>query len=202
MSSPPASSDKPGPLARLWHGIGHTLLAATESFRQHDTLDSALAQLNAELGLTQDAGGEGATAASLPHRREPATVARPSAEYARSLIYAPDMDGAADPGEVVWVPVQIEGDDVPLRERAVVVVGREKENLLGVLISNRIEHANSPEWLFIGSGSWNATPRPSWVRVDRVLEVPEAGIRRAGASLPRQRFDILAARLREDYGWN
>jgi hypothetical protein len=40
------------------------------------------------------------------------------------------------------------------------------------------------------------------VRLDRVLDVPEAGIRREGAILHRSSFDIVAARLRADYSWS
>jgi len=41
----------------------------------------------------------------------------------------------------------------------------------------------------------------SWVRLDRVLDVPEEGIRREGAILAREIFDVVAARLRADYAW-
>ena len=57
-------------------------------------------------------------------------------------------------------------------------------------------------WLSIGSGPWDGEGRPSWVRLDRVLDVPETGIRREGAVCPRETFDRVAARLRSDYGWS
>ncbi len=38
----------------------------------------------------------------------------------------------------------------------------------------------------IGSGSWDYEGRASWVRLDRVLDVPEEGIRREGAILDRE----------------
>jgi hypothetical protein len=40
------------------------------------------------------------------------------------------------------------------------------------------------------------------VRLDRVLDVPEEGIRREGAILDRAIFDLVAARLRRDYSWS
>ena len=53
---------------------------------------------------------------------------------------------------------------------------------------------------------WPALPsmacRPSWVRLDRVLDVPEEGIRREGAILDRVRFDTVAVRLRAEYSWH
>jgi hypothetical protein len=53
----------------------------------------------------------------------------------------------------------------------------------------------------IGSGSWDGEGRPSWVRLDRVLDVPEESIRREGAILERTIFEQVAARLRRDYSW-
>jgi hypothetical protein len=40
------------------------------------------------------------------------------------------------------------------------------------------------------------------VRLDRVLDVPEDGIRREGAILDRERFELVAARLRADFSWS
>ena len=56
-------------------------------------------------------------------------------------------------------------------------------------------------WLALGPGDWDRDARPSWVRLDRVLEVDEDGIRREGAVLDRPRFDRVAAILRRNYGW-
>ncbi|MGZ4527137.1 MAG: type II toxin-antitoxin system PemK/MazF family toxin, partial [Mycobacterium sp.] len=44
--------------------------------------------------------------------------------------------------------------------------------------------------------------RQSWVRLDRVLDVPEESIRREGAILDREIFDLVAERLRADYSWS
>ncbi|MDK8768165.1 type II toxin-antitoxin system PemK/MazF family toxin [Corynebacterium freneyi] len=179
--------------ARTW--AWHRIIAATEWFRGGDTLDRGLEMLNEQLGLMPDDSNRLAN-------REAATVARPTADLARSIVYAPDMDGQTDPGEVVWAPVMLEGDAEKSRERAVVVVGRHKQILLGALISTHDRHADSPHWLFIGSGAWDPEGRPSWVRLDKILEVPESGIRRSGAIMPRRRFDRIAARLRSDYHWS
>jgi hypothetical protein len=40
------------------------------------------------------------------------------------------------------------------------------------------------------------------VRLDRVLDVPEEGIRREGAILERATFETVAARLRAEYSWS
>ena len=189
-------ASRDGLFHRWTRGLGRWLYACTEWFRGPDTLDKALDALNEQLGLVPEPDESNLA------DREPATVARPSAEWARAIVYAPDMDGLADPGEVVWVPVQLEGERTPVRERAVVVVGRNRHILLGALISSREEHADQPEWVFVGNSSWEREPKPSWVRFDRILEVPESGIRRRGAVMPRKRFDIVAAKLRSNYGWS
>ena len=58
------------------------------------------------------------------------------------------------------------------------------------------------DWVGIGSGAWDYEGRKSWVRLDRVLHVPEEGIRREGAILDREIFDVVAARLRAEYAWS
>jgi hypothetical protein len=54
----------------------------------------------------------------------------------------------------------------------------------------------------LGAGAWDREDRPSWIRLDRILEVDQDGIRREGAILDRVRFDQVAAELRKDYGWS
>ena len=83
----------------------------------------------------------------------------------------------------------------------VLVVARDGRRLLGLMLSSRSTRDGSPDWLALGSGPWDAEGRPSWVRLDRVLEVPEDGIRREGAVLDRDRFDRVAAALRREHGW-
>ena len=46
-----------------------------------------------------------------------------------------------------------------------------------------------------------ARTQPQHLRLDRVLDVPEEGIRREGAILDREKFEIIAARLRATYSW-
>ena len=78
---------------------------------------------------------------------------------------------------------------------------RDGDRLLGLQLSSRDKRADDEGWLGLGSGPWDPEGRPSWVRLDRVLDVPEAGIRREGAICPRERFEEVAGRLRSDYGW-
>ena len=70
------------------------------------------------------------------------------------------------------------------------------------MLSSQDHHREDPNWVGIGSGSWDYEGRPSWVRLDRVLDVPEEGIRREGAILERETFEMVAARLRAEYSWS
>lgn len=126
----------------------------------------------------------------------------PTSDRARRVIYAPDLDGRADPGEVVWTWVVYEDDPTKGKDRPVLVVGRDRDTLLGLMLSSQAHHTHDPSWVHIGIGSWDYEGRPSWVRLDRVLDVPEESIRREGAIMERTTFEIVAARLRTEYRWS
>ena len=126
----------------------------------------------------------------------------PTAHRARQVVYAPDLDGRADPGEVVWTWVVYEDDPTRGKDRPVLVVGRERRVLLGLMLSSQEHHDQDPAWVPIGSGNWDYEGRPSWVRLDRVLDVPEEGIRREGAIMDRTTFEVIATRLRTEYRWS
>jgi hypothetical protein len=151
--------------------------------------------LDAIIGATSEAPVEITTGRPVTH----ASV--PSAHRARRLVYSPNLDGRADPGEIVWTWVTYEEDPTRGRDRPVLVVGRDRATLLGLMMSSQERHAADRSWVSIGSGSWDDEGRPSWVRLDRVLDVPEEGIRREGAILDRTLFNIVADRLRRDYSW-
>ena len=127
----------------------------------------------------------------------------PSSERARRISYAPDLDGAADPGEIVWTWVPFEEDASQGKDRPVLVVARATEagELLGLMLSSQGHRADDANWVPIGSGPWDREGRESYVRLDRVLEIPEHGIRREGAVVPQDRFDAVAGELRGSYGW-
>src|SRR5690349_25068137 len=60
----------------------------------------------------------------------------PARDRARRVAYAPDLDGAADPGEIVWTWVPFEEDDGRGKDRPVLVVGREGAELVGLMLSS------------------------------------------------------------------
>ena len=126
----------------------------------------------------------------------------PTAHRARKVVYSPDLDGRADPGEIVWTWVVYEDDPANGKDRPVLVVGRDQRTLLGLMLSSQEHRRDDPNWVGIGTGSWDYDGRPRWVRLDRVLDVPEEGIRREGAILDRDRFEVVAQRLRVEYSWS
>ncbi|CQD21898.1 PemK-like protein [Mycolicibacterium conceptionense] len=95
-----------------------------------------------------------------------------------------------------------EDDPTQGKDRPVLVVGRDQHTLLGLMLSSQDYHRDDADWISIGTGTWDYDGRPSWVRLDRVLDVPEEGIRREGAILDRTRFEAVAVRLRTQYSWS
>ncbi len=134
----------------------------------------------------------------------PATRPRtaPTGERTRTVAYAPNLDGAADPGEIVWAWVPYEENDGRGKDRPLLVVGRDGGDLVGLMLSSRQERSDDRDWVSIGSGGWDREGRESFVRLDRVLEVGEHAIRREGAILDRGRFDAVAGELRGRFGWS
>jgi PemK-like, MazF-like toxin of type II toxin-antitoxin system len=165
------------------------------------SIQQGLAQ-GLRVGLEVIAGGIAERPRALTAGRPVTDSIVPTAQRARRVSYAPDLDGRADPGEIVWTWVVYEDDPTRGKDRPVLVVGRDRRTLLGLMLSSQHYHASDPDWVEIGAGPWDHEGRPSWARLDRVLDVPEEGIRREGAVLARDRFDIIAARLRSRYAWS
>jgi hypothetical protein len=159
-------------------------------------------QQGIKLGLDAIAGASTEEAPAITAGRPITSNSVPTAHRARRLVYAPDLDGRADPGEIVWTWVVYEDDPTRGKDRPVLVVGRDRSTLLGLMLSSQDYHRDDKDWVGIGSGSWDYEGRASWVRLDRVLDVPEEGIRREGAILDREVFEVVAARLRVEYSWS
>ena len=119
--------------------------------------------------------------------------------------YSPEADGLPDPGEVVWTWVPYEEDPAQGKDRPVVVLGRDGAGLLLALQLTSQDHDQDAEqeaswgrhWMDVGTGVWDSEGRPSEVRVDRLLRLPEAEVRREGAALDRSVFDAVVAAARE-----
>jgi hypothetical protein len=100
--------------------------------------------------------------------------------------YTPDLDGDADPGEVVWTWVPYEDDPTKGKDRPVVIIGRTGGDLAGVPLSSK-NHGRGG--VPVGSGAWDRSGRPSYAKVDQLIVVRANDVRREGAVLPRERFD-------------
>lgn len=172
-----------------------TSLSSTHKASIPSHLDTGLARINERLGL-QTTYEPDVVRANAARIRVEATDRIP-----RNIYYAPDMDGQAEPGEVVWVWAPSDGLDNPPRERALLVVGRNRHTILGLLISPNPQHDDNDSWLDIGAGEWDASGRQCWIRIDRVLEVSELGTRRQGVLFPPRRFERIANRLRTNFNW-
>jgi mRNA-degrading endonuclease toxin of MazEF toxin-antitoxin module len=117
------------------------------------------------------------------------------------ISYAPDRDGAPDAGEILWTWVPYEEGDGRGKDRPVLVIGRQSaDRVFAVRMTSR-SHDGDRDYLSIGSGEWDSQGRESWVDVEQLYSVHEAGMRREAAVLARARFDRVAAALQRRYGW-
>ncbi|ORJ64214.1 type II toxin-antitoxin system PemK/MazF family toxin [Mycobacterium simiae] len=171
---------------------------------QHvQTAHAVMREIEEVVKITANAMGSGSESPpALTAGRPVTSTSFPTTQRARKVVYAPDLDGRADPGEIVWTWVAYEDDPTRGKDRPVLVVGRDRSILLGLMLSSQERHASDADWVGIGTGAWDYEGRESWVRLDRVLDVPEEGIRREGAILEREVFEVVAARLRADYAWS
>src|SRR4051794_17841546 len=124
------------------------------------------------------------------------------------LAYRPQDDGRPDPGEVVWAWVPYDEGDGRGKDRPVLVIGRRGNDLLALMLTSKDHHRDVADearfgryWTDVGSGPWDRRGRASEVRLDRLLVLDPAGVRREGAALDRPRFDRVLAEARRRQGW-
>ena len=137
---------------------------------------------------------------TAPKPSAPATGASDGSDYPgdyRDMInfeYSPSLDGDADPGEIVWTWVPFEEDHSQGKDRPVLLVGRDGEYLLALMMTskdhNNREHAD-PNYLDIGSGPWDPQGRASEVKLNRVIRVRPGAMRREGAIMPEDTFRLI-----------
>jgi hypothetical protein len=150
----------------------------------------------------------GRTASRAPSRRRKAT--RPRGQYPGdyqgkvSLLYSPKMDGAPDPGEIVWTWVPFEEDFSQGKDRPVLLIGRDGKWLLALMLTSKDhDHDNRRReiWLDIGVGAWDRQRRPSEVRLDRIIRVDPRAVRREGAIASPQIFEQVSHSLSNLHHW-
>ena len=125
------------------------------------------------------------------------------------VVYAPEIDGRPDPGEVVWSWVSYDDDPSQGKDRPVLLIGLDGSTLLGLQLSSKDHDRDAADearygryWMDIGTGDWDSQHRPSEVRLDRLLRLHEEEIRREGAVLDQAVFAsvVRAALERHDLG--
>ncbi|WP_084077947.1 type II toxin-antitoxin system PemK/MazF family toxin [Demequina sp. NBRC 110057] len=125
-----------------------------------------------------------------------------------TVSYSPTLDGRADPGEVVWTWVPFEEDFSRGKDRPVLLIGRDGDWLLGLMLTSKDHDLDAVKearwgrhWLDIGTGAWDGQRRPSEVRLDRIVRVDPAAVRREGAILDRTRFDSVIDAAKKRRCW-
>jgi len=119
------------------------------------------------------------------------------------ISYAPERDGDADPGEVVWGWVPYEDDPAQGKDRPLLVIGRDGGQLLVCPLSSHDHRArrDADEWVEVGRGGWDRAGRVSYANAERVMRYRPGDVRREGAALGRDRFDAVVARARGLNPW-
>ena len=119
------------------------------------------------------------------------------------MVYDPRADGRPDPGEVVWGWVPYEDDPRRGKDRPVLLLGRAGDRLLGLMLTSKDHDRDAARearagrhWMDVGTGGWDRDQRPSEVRLDRLIELSAADVRREGAALERGLFDRVVAEAR------
>lgn len=112
--------------------------------------------------------------------------------------YSPRLDGTPDPGEVVWTWVPYEEDFSRGKDRPVLLVGRDGAWLLGLMLTSKDHSRDAADearygrrWMDLGAGPWDKQGRDSEVRLDRVVRVDPAAVRRESAVLPKALFTAV-----------
>ena len=123
-----------------------------------------------------------------------------------AFSYSPDPDGEADPGEVVWAWVPFEEDPAQGKDRPVLVLARHETRLVVAQMTSKDHDRDAAQearwgrfWHDVGTGDWDRQGRPSEVRLDRLLLVEPASVRREGATMKREVFDGVVAALRHHH---
>jgi hypothetical protein len=120
------------------------------------------------------------------------------------LTYAPIADDLPDPGEVVWTWIPFEEDATQGKDRPALIVGKDGEWLLGVMLTSQDhdldkeqENSEGRYWVEIGRGDWDKKGRISEVRVDRLIRIHADHVRRIGGRLSERKFQLVADGIHE-----
>ena len=123
-----------------------------------------------------------------------------------AMEYAPQQDGQPDPGEVVWAWVPYEDDPTQGKDRPVLVLASDDRQVLALQLTS-VDHdrdaaqeaAAGRFWMDVGTGAWDGEGRASEVRLNRLLVLDPASVRREGAALDRALFEAVLTAAREHH---
>jgi len=147
------------------------------------------------VGTPENRASPGRTGPDATIELDPGTVHRPR------WGYAPESDGALDPGEIVWTWVPYQERDGRGKDRPVVVVATlTGGNMLAVQLTST-DHTGDDDFLALGVGPWDPAHRPSWAGLARVFRVRQGGVRREGTLVDAARYALIERALRARYGW-
>ncbi|QFQ29926.1 type II toxin-antitoxin system PemK/MazF family toxin [Janibacter melonis] len=110
--------------------------------------------------------------------------------------------GSVGAGEVVWAWVPFEEDHRRGKDRPALVIGADGPWLLGLPMTSQDhdldetqERRAGRQWIDVGSGDWDRRRRRSEARLDRVVRLDPAQVRRAGGSVDRAVYDAVLVAL-------
>ena len=149
-----------------------------------------------------------------PQGRPATKASRPGTAYpgdftgSVGVSYTPKINRQPDPGEIVWTWVPYEEDSAQGKDRPVLLIGRDGDWLLGLMLTSKDHNRDAADearwgrhWMDIGAGSWDSHGRPSEIRLDRVVRVDPRQVRREGAVLDEARFDAIMSAARTANHW-
>ncbi|YAL82198.1 type II toxin-antitoxin system PemK/MazF family toxin [Dermacoccaceae bacterium W4C1] len=152
----------------------------------------------------RQAGGQAGGQGGRQRRADPAGNSYPG-DFTGipQFSYSPDLDGDPDCGEVVWTWVPYEEDHSQGKDRPVLLIGTDAPYLLAVQLTSKDHGRDEAQerragrlWMDLGSGPWDSRGRPSEVRLNRIIRIDPAQVRREGAILDRERFDRVTEAVR------
>ncbi len=93
-----------------------------------------------------------------------------------------------------------EDDPSQGKDRPVLVVGWDHDRLVAIQFTSK-DHSDHPDSFEVGTGPWDRSGRPSYVKLDRLLLVDPTAVRREGGTLDKPRFDEVVRRLIDVNHW-
>ena len=188
-------------LNRILTLLGH---AASDALAQKPSAPSGTSESRPS-GSAETAQSRAPKSSAAPSSRG-VSVYDVSALGLPAFSYSPDPDGEADPGEVVWAWVPFEEDPAQGKDRPVLVLARHETRLVVAQMTSKDHDRDAAQearwgrfWHDVGTGDWDRQGRPSEVRLDRLLLVEPASVRREGATMKREIFDGVVAALRHHH---